>query len=76
MASISRLMSASVISSHGASGSRHSKQTFFLASLHGGGTAEEALLAAEIDPSTVSSELLSKVARAIGVALGRIASAL
>ena len=48
----------------------------FLASLHGGGTAEEALLAAEIDPSTVSSELLSKVARAIGVALGRIASAL
>jgi hypothetical protein len=48
----------------------------FLASLHDAGTVEEALLAAEIDPSTVSSELLFKVARSIGVALGRIASAL
>jgi hypothetical protein len=47
----------------------------FLASLHDGGTVEEALLAAEIDPNTVSSQLLSKVARAIGAALGRIASA-
>jgi hypothetical protein len=47
----------------------------FLASLHDGGTVEDALLAAEIDSSAVSSELLSKLARAIGVALGRIASA-
>jgi hypothetical protein len=46
----------------------------FLASLHDGGTVEDALLAAEIDASTVSPELLTKLARAIGVALGRIAS--
>jgi hypothetical protein len=47
----------------------------FLESLHDGAIVDEALLMAEIDPATTSSELLSKVARAIGVALGRIASA-
>ena len=47
----------------------------FLEVLHDGGAVDDALLAAEVDPGTVSSELLSKVARAIGVALGRIASA-
>jgi hypothetical protein len=47
----------------------------FLASLNDGATVEEAMLAAEIDPGTVSTSLLSKVAGAIGVALGRIVPA-
>ena len=45
-----------------------------LSALHDGATAEEAVLKAGIEPARVDQDLLRKVARLIGAALGSIAS--
>ena len=45
-----------------------------LQSLHDGHSIEDAIRAAEVDPSFVGNELLVQIARAVGSALGRIAS--
>ena len=43
-----------------------------LESLHGGASVDEAVAAAEIDPSHLEGDLLVRIARAIGTALGRV----
>ena len=45
-----------------------------LAALHDGGTVDEAVHAAEVDESAADRDLLKEVARAIGIALGRISA--
>jgi hypothetical protein len=45
-----------------------------LDSLHEGHSVEDAMRAADIVPTEVSEDLLVQVARAIGAALGRVAS--
>jgi hypothetical protein len=45
-----------------------------LDSLHQGQSVEDAMRAADIDPTAVSEDLLVQVARAIGAALGRVVS--
>ena len=44
----------------------------FLEALHNGSTPEEATAKAEIDPAAVNGDLLTRVARAIGTALGEL----
>jgi hypothetical protein len=44
-----------------------------LESLHDGASLDEAVAAAEIDPSHLQGDLLVRIARAIGTALGRAA---
>jgi DNA-directed RNA polymerase specialized sigma24 family protein len=44
----------------------------FLQALHDGLTTEEATAKAEIDPLTVNSDLLERVARVIGTAVGEL----
>jgi hypothetical protein len=43
-----------------------------LESLHDGASVDEAVAAAEIDPSHLEGDLLVRIARAIGTALGRV----
>ena len=43
-----------------------------LESLHDGASVDEAVAAAEIDPSHLEGDLLVQIARAIGTALGRL----
>ncbi len=43
-----------------------------LESLHDGASIEAAVAAAEIDPSNLKGDLLARIARAIGTALGRV----
>ena len=43
-----------------------------LESLHEGGSVDQAVAAAEIDTSDLNGDLLVHIARAIGIALGRL----